>query len=115
MADQQVPADAVQQAQVVLQNQAQEGQAPAALAEQAQAPVAPEEQAQPPAQAPVQANEVSLEVCETFILSVSLPRVSFWFFSILLPNLVGSLPYASCFSFPLSILFALLLNVCPLF
>ena len=65
MADPQVPADAVQQAQVVLQNQAQEGQAPAALAEQAQAPVAPEEQAQPPAQAPVQANEVSLEVCET--------------------------------------------------
>ena len=64
MADPQVPADAVQQAQVVLQNQAQEGQAPAALAEQAQAPVAPEEQAQPPAQAPVQAN-VSLEVCET--------------------------------------------------
>ena len=59
MADPQVPADAVQQAQVVLQNQAQEGQAPAALAEQAQAP---EEQAQPPAQAPVQANEVSLEV-----------------------------------------------------
>ena len=55
MADPQVPADAVQQAQVVLQNQAQEGQAP----------VAPEEQAQPPAQAPVQANEVSLEVCET--------------------------------------------------
>ena len=53
MADPQVPADAVQQAQVVLQNQAQEGQAPAALAEQAQAPVAPEEQAQPPAQAPV--------------------------------------------------------------
>ena len=43
MADPQVPADAVQQAQVVLQNQAQEGQAPAALAEQAQAPVAPEE------------------------------------------------------------------------
>ena len=65
MADPQVPADAVQQAQVVLQNQAQEGPAPAALAEQAQAPVAPEEQAQPPAQAPVQANEVSLEVCET--------------------------------------------------
>ena len=59
MADPQVPADAVQQAQVVLQNQAQEGQAPAALAEQAQAPGAPEEQAQPPA------NEVSLEVCET--------------------------------------------------
>ena len=57
MADPQVPADAVQQAQVVLQNQAQEGQA--------QAPVAPEEQAQPPAQAPVQANEISLEVCET--------------------------------------------------
>ena len=55
MADPQVPADAVQQAQVVLQNQAHEGQAPAALAEQAQ----------PPAQAPVQANEVSLEVCET--------------------------------------------------
>ena len=46
MADPQVPADAVQQAQVVLQNQAQEGQAP----------VVPEEQAQPPAQAPVQAN-----------------------------------------------------------
>ena len=65
MADPQVPADAVQQAQVVLQNQAQQGQAPPALAEQAQAPVAPEEQAQPPAQAPVQANEVSLEVCET--------------------------------------------------
>ena len=41
MADPQVPADAVQQAQVVLQNQAQDGQAPAALAEQAQAPVAP--------------------------------------------------------------------------
>ena len=37
MADPQVPADAVQQAQVVLQNQAQEGQAPAALAEQAHA------------------------------------------------------------------------------
>ena len=35
MADPQVPADAVQQAQVVLQNQAQEGQALAALAEQA--------------------------------------------------------------------------------
>ena len=65
MADPKVLADAVQQAQVVLQNQAQEGQAPAALAEQAQVPVAPEEQAQPPAQAPVQANEVSLEVCET--------------------------------------------------
>ena len=61
MADPQVPADAVQQAQVVLQNQAQEGQAPAALAEQAQ----------PPAQ--VQANEVSLEVCETlFYLFVAM-------------------------------------------
>ena len=31
MADPQVPADAVQQAQVVLQNQAQEGQAPAVI------------------------------------------------------------------------------------
>ena len=45
----------------------------------------------------------------------SLPRVSFWFSSISLPNLVGCLAYASCFSFPLSILFALLLNICPLF
>ena len=63
MADPQVSADAVQEPQVVLQNQAQEGQAPAVLAEQAQAPVAPEEQAQPPAQAPV--SEVSLQVCET--------------------------------------------------
>ena len=70
MADPQVPADAVQQAQVVLQNQAQEGQAPAALAEQAQAPVAPEEQAQPPAQAPVQANEVFFAGLWNFILSV---------------------------------------------
>ena len=42
MVDPQVSADAVQEAQVVLQNQAQEGQAPAVLAEQAQAPVAPE-------------------------------------------------------------------------
>ena len=96
MADPQVPAHAVQQAQVDLQNQAQEGQAPAALAEQAQAPVAPEEQAQPPAQAPVQANEVSLEVCETLFCPF-VARVSFLFFSISLPNLVCCLPYASCF------------------
>ena len=37
----------------------------------------------------------------------SLPRVSFWFSSISLPNLVCCLPYASRFSFSLSILFAL--------
>ena len=65
MAHPQVPAEAVQQAQVVLQNQAKEAHWPAALAEQAQAPAAPVEQAQAPAQAPVQANEVSLEVCGT--------------------------------------------------
>ena len=65
MADPQVPADASPTSSSCLTNQAQEGQAPAALAEQAQAPVAPEKQAQPPAQAPVQANEVSLQVCET--------------------------------------------------
>ena len=65
MADPQVPAEAVQQAQVALQNQAQEAHSPAALAEQAQAPTAPVEQAQAPAQAPVQASEVSLEVCGT--------------------------------------------------
>ena len=55
MADPQFLAEAVQQAQVVLQNQARESHAPAALPEQAQAP----------AQAPVQATKVSLEVCGT--------------------------------------------------
>ena len=65
MADPQVPGEAVQQAQVVLQNQVQEAHEPAALAEQAQAPAAAVEQAQAPAQAPVQATEVSLEVSGT--------------------------------------------------
>ena len=65
MADPQVPAEAVQQAQVVLQNQVQEAHAPAALAEQGQAPAAPVEQAQAPTQPRGQAAEVSLEVSGT--------------------------------------------------
>ena len=69
MADQQVPAEAVQQAQVS-KNQAQEAHTPVARAEQAKAPAVPVEQAQAPAQAPVQASEVSLEGLWKFILSV---------------------------------------------
>ena len=65
MSDRQVPAEAVQQAQVVLQNQVQEAHAPAALAEEAQVLAAPVEQAQAPAQTTVQATEVSLKVSGT--------------------------------------------------
>ena len=64
MADPQVPANAVQEAQAILQNPAPD---------EAQAP---EKQAQEPAQA----NEVSLEVCETlFSLSFVMCSRVFWF------------------------------------
>ena len=53
--------------------------APAALAEQAKAPAVPEKQAQAPAQAPVQASEVSLEVCGTLFY----PFVATWFILVL--------------------------------
>ena len=61
MADPQVPANAVQEAQAVLQNPAPD---------EVQALVAPAQAPAQQAQAPAQANEVSLEVCETlFFLS----------------------------------------------
>ena len=61
MADPQVPANAVQEAQAVLQNPAPD---------EAQALTAPAQAPAQQAQAPAQANEVSLGVCETlFFLS----------------------------------------------
>jgi len=70
MADPQVPANAVQEAQAILQNPApDEAQAPAQQA-----------QAQP--QAPAQADEVSLEVSKLYFFSCSLPHVSFRFSSV---------------------------------
>ena len=115
MADPQVPAEAVQQAQVVLQNQAQEAHAPAALAEQAKAPAVPVEQAQAPAQAPVQASEVSLEVCGTFFLSVRCHVFRSGSLVFRFHTLYVVCPIRACFSFPLNILLALFRNVCPLF
>ena len=69
MADPQVPTNAVEEAQAILQNPApDEAQTPA-------------QQAQAQAQAPAQADEVSLEVCKLYFFC-SLPRVSFRFSSV---------------------------------
>lgn len=88
MADPQVPANAVQEAQAILQNPAPD---------EAQALPAPAQAPAQQAQAPAQANEVSLEVCETlFSLSfatcfVLVLELLFYFGSTLLSCFVPAL------------------------